>query len=173
MILDKLYLSDDHYIIVYNNNNYLKIGLECNKIFFQDIKSICTDILREISDAFVLYQFPFVILKSNDQCIELNFSKYLNSKIIFFVDECSLICRIKMDNNIVREYFIKNYDSDIVKLYIKNVINIQKLAYIDDIEIYNLQEQGYPYVLIYLQKYKLKEIKKIARKYNWSISTQI
>lgn len=173
MILNKIYLSDDHYIIVYNEKFYLKVFLDNDKIVMSDIISINKNIIRELSEAFVLYQFPFSIKWENCSHVEFNFHYYLNSKIIFYIDKNKLICQIMIDNNIVKEFWIKNRHKNILKLYLTNVHDVELLTYIEDIQIYSYQDKGYPYVMIYLTEEKLNSINKLAKKYNWIISKNI
>ena len=170
MIFNNIYLADDHYLIIYNKKYYLKIYIQNDKICFKDVFTINTNVMRELCEAYILYQFPFKFLLINNDRLILDFSTYLNSKIIFYIEDDKLLCKIIIDNNIVKEFWTSNLDSSLMKLYLSNVNNPDYLTYIDDIQIYSYERN---YILIYLQKNQLSKINKLAKKYNWIIHTEI
>lgn len=172
MIFNKLYLSENYYILLYNDKKYVKISFNNNNIFLEHIDHVNTYIVKEMVEAFVLYQFPFTLEKLNNSNIKISFLEYLNSKIIFFIHSNKLICKIIIDDTIVKEYYVTNKCNDKIKLYLTRVKDIDPLTYIDDIEIYNYKDKGYPYVYLIIPNYKYDEIKNLANKNKWIISMQ-
>lgn len=168
MILNKLYAGRDHFIITYDTKKYVKISYNNNKIILTLMDNINTNVLRELSEAFVLYQFPFHV-KRYSNCIEFIFLVLLNSKIKFCIEKDTLVCKIDIDDTIVKEYYVKNFDDNKIRIYLGNVSDIDPLTYIDDIEIYNYKDKGYPYVYLVISKNKYTIIKNLSKKYGWKI----
>lgn len=170
MILNNLYYSDDHFVIKYNENKFVKIFYKNDNINFDEIKKINRAELNEILDAYILYQFPFTLMKKSNEYYELSFLSLLNSKIVFSIECDKLKCLIKIDNNIVGEYFVQNKQNNLLKVHLKNVNDVDRLTYIENIEIYECDNCNDFYLII--PPYKYREIKKISDQYGWEISIQ-
>lgn len=164
MIFKKIYYDDNYFIVSYNKNNHIKIYINNNKIIFEKINHIDTFNLEEIYDTYLLSEFPFEFVKKH-QVYELDFLPLLNSKIYFYLLNEKLYCSIKIDNNIVADYYVKTR-IDKIKICIKNIgENISLLTYVEDIEMYSNNNN----IIVLLSVNKLIEIKKLAKKYNWYI----
>lgn len=169
MIFNKLYKSEDHYIIVYNSNNILKVYYRHNNVYVKNIDHINKNILDEMSEAFNMYQFPFAFIRKNNSCVEMSFLGLLHSRITFYVEDGALYCKIVHDGNLWKKYRAKNFETDIYRLYLGGVEDIDPLTYIDDIKVFNHIDKGYPYVYLIIPKYKYREILDLCDEHGWKI----
>lgn len=167
MIFNKLYYFNDHYVLKFNNDKYVKIFYNNYIIKFKQINNINME-LNEILDVYILCQFPFDLIKKSKSWYELDFLPLLNSKIIFIIEKNYLKCDIKIDNNIIAEYYIQNKSNQnkLLNIFISNINDIEPLSYLNDVEIY-VYNNNFKLIIPYN---KLDEIKNLSKKYNWRIN---
>jgi len=94
----------------------------------------------------------------------------LNSKIIFSIKDQILECTVKIDNNILAIYHVKQqYEDDATKIILFNVSDIDPLTYIKNVKIFTCGIDKY-YVIA--PSSKTTEIMKIMKKNKWKYQLQ-
>lgn len=173
-ILENIFTSNDCYIIQYNKDKYMQIKYNGYFIDLVRIHENKLTLLSPNTDLYVLFKFPFKIIRDNDGQIIFSFLPLLNSYIVFSGLKNKLFITVSTDNITSHmSYVFTNGGKkvDYIQIYIQNVKqdDISKLTYIDGAEIYNMGTAHNPYIYIYMPDTYIKKLIDLSKINKWKL----
>lgn len=173
-ILENIFTSNNCYIIKYNGHKYFQIKYNGYCIDAVSIKNNNIGTLSPNSDLYILYKFPFKIIRDKSNRIIFSFLPLLNSYITFHNSDNKLFMTANIDNVISHlSYVFINGGKKInyFQIYIQNVKqdDIPKLTYIDGAEIYNMGTEHNPYIYIYMPDIYINKLIEMSKINKWKL----
>ena len=173
-ILENIFTANNHYIVRYNGDKYMKITYNG---FFIDVFNINKDklsILSPNADLYVLYKLPFKIIRTRKGKIVFSFLPLMNSYIVFTGSDNKLSITANIDNVESHASYVfinEEKKTDYIQLYIQNIKkdDISKLTYIDGAEIYNMGTPHNPYIYIYMPVKFMRKLIDLSDTNKWVI----
>jgi len=173
-ILENIYTSNNCYIIKYDGNKYMRIGSDGLRATIDITQKNDLNLLFPNADLYVLYKFPFKIIRLDDGKIIMSFLSLLNSYITFYIVHNMLFMVVNLDNTTIKVSYVYTnniHNSGYVQIYVQGAKpdDIQKLTYLHDTQIYNMGTRANPFIYVYMPIDYMDKLVDMSRSYRWKL----